>query len=230
MGASSARVTAGQVTNYVRQGAAKVELLEQKHNKDGHRDGGQRGGNGRAPDEHRAIGDFENEDLDLQHRDQGVDGDPEFIIHRKIRSSTNDRQHRAANWQRTEAILADVMLQNRLPDPCVCARRDVVTVRCIDLNSYEHREFQYCICNQSTSCLLNEGYFPSAPIKPKTAFSIRLLQLLHKQFVLGYVSRSSWSGGLRAFFECEKKVVLPAFDREVSTPPYRSGVLNTERM
>jgi hypothetical protein len=127
-------------------------------------------------------------------------------------------------------VLADMMLQDKLPDPCDCTRRDVVTVRCIDLNSYEHREFQYCICHRSSSCLLKEGYFPCAPIKPKTAFSIRLLQLLHEQSVLGYVSRSAWSGGLRALFESEKKAVLPAFDREVSTPPYRSGPLNTERV
>jgi len=123
-----------------------------------------------------------------------------------------------------------MMVQNRLPDTCVCTQRDIVTLRCIDLNSYEHHEFQYCICQQSSSCLLNEGYFPCAPIKPRTAFSIRLLQLLHVQSVRGYVSRSAWSGGLRALFESEKKAVLPAFDREVSTPQYLLRPLNTERV
>jgi len=123
-----------------------------------------------------------------------------------------------------------MMLQNRLLDTCVCTRCDVVTVWCIDLNLYEHCEFQYCICHQSSSCLLNEGYFPCAAIKPRTAFSIRLLQLLHEQSELGYVSRSAWSGGLRALFESEKKAVLPAFDREVSMPLYLSGPLNTERV
>ena len=122
------------------------------------------------------------------------------------------------------------MLQNRLPDTCVCIQCDVVTVLCIDLNPYEHHEFQYCICHQFSSCLLNEVYFPCALIKPRTAFSIRLLQLLHEQSVLGYVSRSAWSGGLRALFESEKKAVLPAFDREVSTPLYLLEPLNTERV
>ena len=120
------------------------------------------------------------------------------------------------------------MLQNRLPDTCVCTRPDIVTVQCIDLNLYEHCDFQYCICHQSSSCLLNEGYFPCAPIKLTTAFSIRLLQLLHEQSVLGYVSRSAWSGGLRALFESEKKAVLLAFDREVNMPLYLLGPLNTE--
>jgi len=186
---------AGQVTNYVRKGAAKLELREQIRNKDGHGNGGQRGGHGGVPDGHGAISEFENEDLNLQLQDR-EDGDPEFVIHQKTRSSTNDRQRQAVNWQRTEAILAIMMLQNRLPDMCICTRRDVVTIWCIDLNSYEHREFQYCICHQSTSCLLNEGYFPCGPIKPRTAFSIRLLQLLHEQSVLGYVSRSACSSGL----------------------------------
>ena len=229
IGASSARVSPGQVTNYIRKGAAKLESREQIHNKDSHRNGGQRGGHGGVPDGCGAIGDFENEDLNLQLQDRD-DGDPEFVIHRKSRSSSNDRQCRAANWQRTEAILADMMLQNRLLDTCVCTRCDVVTVRCIDLNSYEHREFQYCIRHQSSSCLLNKGYFPCAPIKPRTAFSIRLLQLLHEQSVLGYVNSSAWSGGLRALFESEKKAVLLAFDREVSTSLYLLGPLNTERV
>ena len=93
------------------------------------------------------------------------------------------------------------MLKDRLLDPCSCTRDDIVTVRMIDLNLYTDNEFQYCNCPRSSSCLLKEGYFRCAPKKPKIAFPIRLLQLLHKQSVLGYVSRSAWSGGLRALFE-----------------------------
>jgi len=48
--------------------------------------------------------------------------------------------------------------------------------------------------------------------------------------VLGYVSSCAWSVGLRALFESEKKAVLPAFDREVSTPLYLLGPLNTGRV
>ena len=168
------------------------------------------------------------DDINLQHQDQQIDGEPEFTIHQRTRSSANERERRAANWERTEAVLADVMVKDALPHPCDCARRDVFTVRCIDLNSYEHRAFEYCNCARSCSTLLKEGYFPCAPIKPRTAFSIRLLQLLHEQSVLGYVSRSAWSGGLRALYESEKKAVLPPFDREVRTLPHRAIPSNTE--
>ena len=231
VGSRSARVPHGQVTKYVSKGAAKLVLRNPI------RANGGRGNNGGGVEERGGEGSGEDGEVaDVggaagdPDQEGWVDQEPEFIIQRRARSSANERERRAANWQRTEAILANLMLKDELPHPCVCARRDVVTVRCIDLNSYEHRVFEYCICARSCSCLLKEGYFPSAPVKPRTAFSIRLLQLLHEQSVLGYVSRSAWSGGLRALFESEKKAVLPAFDREVSTPPYRSIPLNTERL
>jgi len=80
IGASAARVTAGQVTNYFRKDAAKLELREQIHNKDGHGNGGQRGGYGGVPDGCGAIRDFENQDLNLHLQDRG-EGDPKFVIH-----------------------------------------------------------------------------------------------------------------------------------------------------
>ena len=106
-----------------------------------------------------AGGNFRHDDLNLQHPDQEVDEELEFIIHRRTRSSAKLRERRAANWQRTEtvqSVLANQMLKDELPHLCVCARRDVVTVRCIDLNSYEHRVFEYCNCVRSCSCLVIE--------------------------------------------------------------------------
>jgi len=166
--------------------------------------------------------------IHLQHKDQQVDGEPEFTIHQRTRSSANDRERRAANWERTEAVLTDMMVKDVCPHPCHCARHVAFTVRCIDLNSYEHRVFEYCNCARSCSILLKEGYIPCAPMKPRTAFSIWLLKVLHEQSVLGYISRSAWSGGLRALYESEKKAVLSPFDREVCTPPYLAVRLNTE--
>jgi hypothetical protein len=227
IGSSSARVSAGKVTDYLREGATELPMLRDlpRASDDGNDEGGGGEGQYEAADAGGAGGDFHNEDLDCE-----ADREPELIIHRRTRSWAYQRERRAENWQRTEAILVEMMLKDRLPDPCNCTRHDIVTVCRIDLNSYEHSEFQYCNCPRSSSCLLEEGYFPCAPIKPKTAFSIRLLQLLHEQSVLGYVSRSAWSGGLRALFEREKKAVLPAFDREVSTLPYSLVPLNTERV
>ena len=222
IGAKSAMVSAGKVTEYVRDGAAQLVFPRNPSRASGAHGNG--GGQYEAADAGGAGGDSDNADLDSE-----VDREPELIICRRTRLSVNQRTRQAENWQRTEAILANMMLNDTLPDPCNCTREDIVTVRMIDLNSYTHSEFQYCNCPRSSSCLLKEGYFPCAPKKPKTAFSIRLLQLLHEQSVLGYVSRSAWSGGLRALFEREKKVVLPAFDREVSTLLVSLVLLNTEK-
>jgi len=128
-----------------------------------------------AADVGGARGNSDDADSDYE-----VDGEPVLIISRRTRLSVNQRTWQAENWQRTEAKLADMMLKDRLPDPCSCTRDDIVTVCMIDHNSYTHNEFQYCNCPRSSSCLLKEGYFPCAPKKPKTAFSIRLLQLLHE--------------------------------------------------
>jgi hypothetical protein len=214
IGVKSALVSAGKVTEYVRDGAAQLVFPQNQpcaSDAHGNGEGGSEEGQHEAADAGGAGWDSDDADLDEGDRE------PEWIICQRTRLSVNQRIRQADNWQRTEAILADMMLKDRLPDPCNCTRDDIVTVRMIDLNSYTHREFQYCNCPRSSCCLLKEGYFPGSPKKPKTAFSIRLLQLLHDQSVLGYVSRSAWSGGLRALFEREKKAVLPAFDREVST-------------
>jgi len=227
IGAKSALVSAGKVTEYVCDGTAQLVFPRNLPHASGthrHGEGGSGMGQHGAADAGGAGGDPNDADLDYE-----VDGEPELIISRRTRLSVNQRTWQAENWQHTKAILADMMLKDRLPDPCSCTRDDIVTVRMIDLNSYTHNEFQYCNCPRSSSCLLKEGYFPCAPKKPKTAFSIRLLQLLHEQSVLGYVSRSAWSGGLRALFEREKKTVLPAFDREVSTPLDSLAPLNTEK-
>jgi hypothetical protein len=227
IGAKSARVSAGKVTEYVSNGAAQLVFprnLPRASDAHGNDKGGSVGGQNEAADAGGAGGDSDNADLDRE-----VDREPGLTTRRRTRLPANRRDRQAENWQRTEAILADMMLKDRLPDPCNCTREDTATVRRIDLNSYEHSEFQYCNCPRSSSCLLKEGFFPCSPIKPKTAFSIRLLQLLHEQSVLGSVSKSAWSGGLRALFEREKNAVLPAFDREVSTLPYSLVPLNTEK-
>ncbi|KAF8531189.1 hypothetical protein BDD12DRAFT_691393, partial [Trichophaea hybrida] len=54
----------------------------------------------------------------------------------------------------------------------------------------------YCNCPLSTSTLVGEGFFPAAPRKPRTAFSMRLLQVLHEQSIRGSISKSAWADGL----------------------------------
>jgi hypothetical protein len=144
IGSKSARVSAGKVTEYVRDGAAQLVFprnLPHANDAHGNGEGASGGGQNEAADAGGAGGDFDNADLDCE-----VDREPELIICRRTRLSVNQRKRQAENWQRTEAILADMMLKDRLPDPCNCTRDDIVTVRMIDLSSYKHSEFQYCNC------------------------------------------------------------------------------------
>jgi len=152
IGAKSALVSVGKVTEYVCDGAAQLEFPRNRPRASGtHGNGEGQSGMGQygAADAGRASGNSDDADLDYE-----VDGEPELIISQRTRLSVNQPTWQAENWQRTEAILADMMLKYRLPDPCSCTRDDIVTVRIIDLNSYTHNEFQYCNYPRSSSCLL----------------------------------------------------------------------------
>ncbi|KAF8535661.1 hypothetical protein BDD12DRAFT_808398 [Trichophaea hybrida] len=73
----------------------------------------------------------------------------------------------------------------------------------------------YCNCPLSTSTLVREGFLLAAPGKPRTAFSMRLLQVLHEQSVRGSISKSVWADGLLAVCESDHKTSLPNFARSV---------------
>jgi hypothetical protein len=90
-------------------------------------------------------------------------------------------------------------------------------VRFISLDSYKIDYFEYCQCAAACSGLIAEGFFPSAPCRPGTVFSLRLLRTLHAQGVLGSVSKQAWSAGLHMIFEEDLKTVLPSFYHEVCT-------------
>jgi hypothetical protein len=61
--------------------------------------------------------------------------------------------------------------------------------------------------------LIREGWFPSAPVKPRTVFSCRLLRVLHSQSVRGSISKSAWAQGLRASHEYYLEKIIPSFDQ-----------------
>jgi hypothetical protein len=134
------------------------------------------------------------------------------------RPAAATRKSRAENWVETERILTETLYENGRRRQCMCARaRDRKRVRFISLESYVVREVDYCQCAASCGALLSEGegFFPSAPCKPGTVFSLRLLRTLHAQGALGSVSKPAWSAGLHVVFEEDLRTTLPRFDEEV---------------
>jgi len=153
--AKSALVSTGKVTEYVRDGATQLVFPRNLPHASGthkHGEGGSDMEQYGAADAGGAGGGPDDADLDYD-----VDGEPELIISQRTRLSVNQCTQQAENWQHTEAILANMMLKDRLPDPCSCTQDDIVTVRMIDLNSYTPNQFQYCNCPLSSSCLLKDG-------------------------------------------------------------------------
>jgi hypothetical protein len=125
---------------------------------------------------------------------------------------------RAENWVETERFLTETLYENGRRRQCMCARaQDRKRVRFISLDWYVVREVDYCQCAASCSALLSEGegFFLSAPCKPGTVFSLRLLRTLHAQGPLGSVSKPAWSAGLHVVLEEDLKTSLPRFDEEV---------------
>lgn len=135
------------------------------------------------------------------------------------RSRVGERKRLSENWKETEQVLAHLVYFGNAGTTCTCARKDSVEVRLISLESWSTRYVDYCSCPYSTSALIEQGYFPSTPRKPRTAFSTRMLQVLHEQSVRGSISKTAWADGLRAVFECDLKTSLPVFARQVSGIP-----------
>jgi len=135
------------------------------------------------------------------------------------RSRVRERKRLSENWKQTEQVLAHLVYFGDAGTICTCARKDRVETRLISLESWTTRYIDYCSCSLSTSALIEQGYFPSTPRKPRSAFSTRMLQVLHEQSVRGSISKSAWADGLRAVFECDLKTSLPGFARQVNSDP-----------
>jgi hypothetical protein len=144
------------------------------------------------------------------------DGEAIYMALPQNRSAAQTRRSEAENWVETEKILTESIYHDNRRPPCQCTReRFRKRVRFISLDSYVIKEVAYCQCAAACSGLIAEGFFPSAPRRPGTVFSLRLLRTLHAQSALGSVSKLAWSSGLHMVFEEDLKTALPRFDEEV---------------
>ena len=142
------------------------------------------------------------------------------IFNYRNRSNVGIRKRLSENWKETEQALTQLLYNGLAASLCTCVSKDHVQVRLISLESWTVKGMDYCSCPLSTSCLIAEGFFPSTPRKPKTAFSLQLLRVLHEQSVRGSISKVAWADGLRASFEYDLKTSLPGLLRQVSLCPH----------
>ena len=122
---------------------------------------------------------------------QGTDAPLIEVFHWKNRSRVGERKRLSENWKETEQAFIQFLRSGSAASACTCTRKDHVDVQLLSLESWVMRGIDYCNCALSTTTLIEEGFFPSTPRKPRTAFSIRLLQVFHEQSVRGLISKSA---------------------------------------
>ena len=147
---------------------------------------------------------------------QGADAPLIEIFYRNNRSLIGERKRLSENWKETEQVFAQFLHFGSAASICTCLRKDRVNVRLLALESWVTKDIDYCNCPLSATALIKKGFFPATPRKPNTAFSMRLLQVLHEQSIRGSISKSAWADGLRAVYESDLKMSLPVFSRQVA--------------
>lgn len=150
---------------------------------------------------------------------EGRDAPLVEVFQYRNRSNVGVRKRLSEQWKETEQALTQLLHTGSAAFTCPCASKDHVQVTLISLECWRVKGMDYCSCALSTSCLIAEGFFPSSPRKPRTAFSLRLLLVLHEQSVRGSISKVAWADGLRASYEYDHMTSLPGFSRQVSCCP-----------
>ena len=152
---------------------------------------------------------------------------------------------RGRNWEKAEPWMAALILScppasanagESTLSICGC-KPYTVEARVISSEEYRWERIAYCRCGLRCAQLVSRGLFPSTPINPKTAFSVRLLEFLHSVCVRGSCSKYAWAEGLR---ECLENIYLqeiPPFHRAlrdaymhfISTSSIRDSLFVTAR-
>jgi hypothetical protein len=126
------------------------------------------------------------------------------------RPKAAEREATAENWLEAEKRMVAFRISTERAVPCD-RPTETINARFISLESYEVRRIRLCICGCRASIFIEEGFFPSVPIKPRTFFSLKLLRLLDEQAVRGGISKYAWAAGLRAVHESYIAKMLPDF-------------------
>lgn len=117
-------------------------------------------------------------------------------------------QHATKNWTSQEAYL------ETRPPGCSCNPHDQQHPRDIDLidilGFHSSITISFCSCQPEAVQLLHQGYIASSPSKPRTAFSIRLLQLYHTLWQVVGLNKSGFIEGILRFTSTRNRYKLLA--------------------
>ncbi|KNF01379.1 hypothetical protein PSTG_05478 [Puccinia striiformis f. sp. tritici PST-78] len=113
-------------------------------------------------------------------------------------------QKKTANWT---FIAKGIGWDGYTPISCSCVPSDIQSrnVACYDIISRQTPKLlPFCKCTPDVIRLIHYGFFASSPNKPRTAFSIRLVQFHHHLWESAVISASAFVKGLSAFLDTRK--------------------------
>ncbi|KAH9809487.1 hypothetical protein DFH28DRAFT_1133358 [Melampsora americana] len=124
-------------------------------------------------------------------------------------------QYITANWTTKHSYL------DRTNPDCTCAPNDIYhcNVDLIDvLGCFPMKPVKFCRCKPEAVQLVHQGYLPSTPTQPRTAFSVPLMQLFHNIWKTSVSSATSFIHSLMNFL-----------NNQASIPFGARGILNNWR-
>ncbi|EGG06766.1 uncharacterized protein MELLADRAFT_62940 [Melampsora larici-populina 98AG31] len=116
-------------------------------------------------------------------------------------------QHTTKNWTTQESY------HEVKPSGCSCSPNDHHPPRQIDLIDvlgHQSPSMSFCKCQPEVIQLLHRGYIASSPSKPRTAFSVRYIQLYHDLWEQSGLNKSGYVQGLIKFISRRTRRQLTA--------------------
>ncbi|EGG03473.1 uncharacterized protein MELLADRAFT_109335 [Melampsora larici-populina 98AG31] len=114
-------------------------------------------------------------------------------------------QHVTKNWTSQDSHIGTK------PPGCNCtpAQQNLRNVDLIDsLGFHSNHPITFCSCHPDVIQLLYHGYIASSPSKPRTAFSIRLLQFYYAMWQAAGLSKGGFIEGLLTFISTRSRTKL----------------------
>ncbi|KAH9807939.1 hypothetical protein DFH28DRAFT_1071337 [Melampsora americana] len=102
-------------------------------------------------------------------------------------------QATTSNWTTKYTYLNEVSMD------CQCEVFHNRTMDLVDILGRKSESVKFCRCLPQAIQLIHQGFLPSSPKTPRTAFSIRLLQLHHHLWLTSVCSISGFIEGLMNF-------------------------------
>ncbi|KAH9442372.1 hypothetical protein Pst134EB_028627 [Puccinia striiformis f. sp. tritici] len=166
--------------------------------------------------------------VDLEDRDEWVDENPiaDHAEYFRLQRHAAKREEAARKWAALDKEVVSAYLLYRdisqnwtswkpdfseKPKGCTCTLADIShrKVDLVDLFAREGGSIKFCKCTPDVVRLIQEGFFACSADKPRTAFSIRLVQYHHHLWQASAVATSAFIKSLTSFLDsCNRQPLL----------------------